>query len=54
MKAASASQGLSVESLMAVVAEEFLQRLDKGEQPDIEEYAGRYPEIATFLGAEVV
>jgi serine/threonine protein kinase len=34
---------------MAVVAEEFLERLDRGEQPDIEEYAGRYPEIATFI-----
>jgi WD40 repeat protein/serine/threonine protein kinase len=49
MKAASISQGQSVESLMAVVAEEFLERLDRGEQPDIEEYAGRYPEIATFI-----
>jgi serine/threonine protein kinase len=49
MKAASASHGLSVESLMAVVAEEFLERLDKGEQPDIEEYARRYPNLATFI-----
>src|SRR5438876_1705531 len=49
MKEASAPESLSVESLMTVVADEFLERLDRGEQPDVEEYAGRYPQIATFI-----
>ena len=49
MSKASAPESLSVESLMAVVADEFLERLDRGEQPDIGEYAGRYPQIAMFI-----
>jgi serine/threonine protein kinase/Flp pilus assembly protein TadD len=49
MNQASAPECLSVESLMAVAADEFLERLDRGGQPDIEEYAGRYPQIATFI-----
>src|SRR5438874_9525078 len=49
MKEASAPESLSVESLMTVVADEFLERLDRGEQPDVEEYACRYPQIATFI-----
>src|SRR5262249_29517996 len=27
-------------------ADEFLERLDRGEQPDVEEYARRHPEVA--------
>src|SRR5437667_3471434 len=49
MNEASAPENLSVESLMTVVADEFLERLNRGEQPDIEEYAARYPQIATFI-----
>jgi serine/threonine protein kinase len=40
---------LSVEALVGQVADEFVQRLDRGEQPDIEEYARRHPEIDTVL-----
>lgn len=38
-------QSISVESL----AEEFLDRLRDGEDPDIEEYAGRYPALAAEI-----
>src|SRR5438034_9260596 len=39
----------SVESLVGQIAGEFTARLNRGERPDIEEYAGRYPEIADLL-----
>ncbi len=39
----------SVESLMAQVADQFLERLDRGERPLIEEYAARYPQVAGFI-----
>jgi hypothetical protein len=39
----------SMESLLGEVADEFTQRLNRGEQPDIEEYAARFPRIATLL-----
>jgi len=39
----------SVESLIGEVADDFLQRLSRGEQPQIEEYAQRHPEIADKL-----
>src|SRR5438034_2073126 len=39
----------SVESLVGQIAGEFTERLNRGEHPDLEEYAGRYPEIADFL-----
>jgi WD40 repeat protein/serine/threonine protein kinase len=44
-----ASEHLSVEALVGQVADEFLQRFNRGEQPDIEAYVGRYPEIAPVL-----
>jgi serine/threonine protein kinase len=31
------------------VADEFTERLNRGEQPDVEEYARRHPQIATLL-----
>jgi WD40 repeat protein len=40
---------LSLESLAAQVADEFLERLERGEQPSPEEYVARYPEHATVL-----
>jgi serine/threonine protein kinase/Tfp pilus assembly protein PilF len=49
MSDAAGPPDLSVESLMEEVAEEFVERLHRGEQPDVEEYARRYPPIATFL-----
>ena len=39
----------SVESLVGQIAGEFTERLNRGEHPDIEEYAARYPEIAGLL-----
>jgi serine/threonine protein kinase len=45
----SAADTLSLESLMAQVADEFLERLNAGEQPSVEEFARRHPQIATFL-----
>jgi serine/threonine protein kinase len=40
---------VSVEALVGQVADEFVQRVNRGEQPGIEEYARRYPEIACVL-----
>jgi serine/threonine protein kinase/WD40 repeat protein len=39
----------SVESLVGQVADEFTERLHLGEQPVVEEYAQRYPQIAELL-----
>jgi hypothetical protein len=39
----------SVETLVGQVADEFTQRLNRGEQPEIEEYAQCYPHIAPLL-----
>jgi WD40 repeat protein/serine/threonine protein kinase len=39
----------SVESLISQVADEYLQRLARGEAPSVEEYARRYPQIAATL-----
>jgi serine/threonine protein kinase/uncharacterized protein HemY len=39
----------SMESLLGQAADDFTQRLNRGEQPDIEEYASRYPQIAALL-----
>lgn len=36
-------------SLIGQIADEFLQRLEAGEQPRVEEYAERHPEAATEL-----
>ncbi|HEV3117622.1 MAG TPA: serine/threonine-protein kinase, partial [Gemmataceae bacterium] len=49
MNEPSASEALSVETLVAQVADEFLERVQRGERPDIEEYARRYPQVATLL-----
>jgi serine/threonine protein kinase/tetratricopeptide (TPR) repeat protein len=39
----------TMESLVGRVADEFIERLDRGEQPDIEELARRHPEAAAVL-----
>jgi serine/threonine protein kinase len=39
----------SVEALVGQIVDEFTQRLDHGEQPDVEEYACRYPEHAVVI-----
>ena len=39
----------AIESLIAEIVEDFIQQLDRGEQPDIEVYAQRYPQIADVL-----
>jgi serine/threonine protein kinase/Flp pilus assembly protein TadD len=49
MSEASLHQHASMESLVARVADEFLERQKNGERPDIEEYAARYPEAAELL-----
>jgi serine/threonine protein kinase/Flp pilus assembly protein TadD len=38
-----------VESQLSRLADEFVARLDGGEQPDVEEYAARYPELSAVL-----
>jgi DNA-directed RNA polymerase specialized sigma24 family protein len=39
----------SVEVLISQAADEYLQRLARGEQPQVEEYANRYPQISLTL-----
>jgi serine/threonine protein kinase len=39
----------SVESLVGQIAGEFTERLNRGERPEVEEYAARHPEIASIL-----
>jgi serine/threonine protein kinase len=49
MTDASVREGMSLESLVAKVADEFMARQKRGEQPAIEDYAGRYPHAADVL-----
>jgi tetratricopeptide (TPR) repeat protein len=44
-----AGEDPSVEVLLGQIADEFTQRLNRGEQPQVEEYALRYPQVATVL-----
>jgi eukaryotic-like serine/threonine-protein kinase len=39
----------SVEALVGQVADEYTQRLERGERPSIEEYVEKYPDIAHLL-----
>src|SRR5262249_15066001 len=39
----------SLESLVAQVVDEFVERQKRGEQPDVEEYAARHPQAAMVL-----
>jgi serine/threonine protein kinase/tetratricopeptide (TPR) repeat protein len=45
----SAPEADVVESQLSRLADEFVARLDGGEQPDVEEYAARYPELSAVL-----
>src|SRR5436853_12919 len=49
MTDASLQQDLSLDALVAQVADEFLERRRRGEQPDVEEYATRHPQSAEVL-----
>ncbi len=49
MTEASAVDGLSLESLVARVADEFRERQGRGERPDVEEYAALHPAAAPTL-----
>ena len=42
-------ENTTAESLMGEVVNEFLERLGRGERPDVEEYARRYPQLAAVL-----
>jgi serine/threonine protein kinase len=37
------------ETLLSEAADEFLERVQRGEQPEVEDYAERYPEVAEAL-----
>jgi WD40 repeat protein/serine/threonine protein kinase len=39
----------AAEALLGEVVDEFLGRLDRGERPEVEEYAGRHPQLAAVL-----
>jgi len=39
----------SLEELVGRIADEFLERLDRGERPEVEDYARRYPEAAAVI-----
>jgi hypothetical protein len=42
-------ESAALESLMAEIADEYRQRLNRGEEPDIEEYIQRYTQLAGVL-----
>src|SRR5262245_20899965 len=46
---AATVEHLSAEALVGHAADDFLQRLDRGERPDVGEYAARHPEAAAAL-----
>jgi tetratricopeptide (TPR) repeat protein len=49
MRGAAVEENLSLESLVVQVADEFVERHKRGEQPDAEEYAARYPHWAEVI-----
>jgi eukaryotic-like serine/threonine-protein kinase len=49
MTSASPPTSTSIASLVAQVADEFLDQLSRGQAPDVGDYARRYPEIASVL-----
>ncbi len=49
MKNLSASPDPSLEALVGRIADDFTQRLNRGEAPDVEDYARRHPEVAGLL-----
>src|SRR5262249_20732844 len=49
MNPPSVPENDSLESLVAQVADDFRERQKRGEQPDPEEYAARYPQHAAAI-----
>lgn len=49
MRETTAREDMSAEALLGLAADEFTQCLERGEQPDIEEFARRYPQIEAVL-----
>ena len=49
MKNVAASEAESVELLLSQVTDEYLEQLERGEQPDVEQLAARHPQIASVL-----
>jgi hypothetical protein len=49
MNSAPVHEDLSAEALLGQIADEFLDRLNRGERPDVEDYARRYPALAPLL-----
>jgi serine/threonine protein kinase/WD40 repeat protein/Flp pilus assembly protein TadD len=49
MNDARVPETTGTESLVADVADAFMERLRRGEHPDVEDYARQYPEIAAVL-----
>jgi Flp pilus assembly protein TadD len=49
MNSAAADQGTGVEELVGRVADEFTERVQRGERPDVEEYARRHPQLAEVM-----
>jgi WD40 repeat protein/serine/threonine protein kinase len=49
MNEPTVSDAASVERLVGQIADEFTERLNRGEHPDIEDYIGSYPEVAAIL-----
>ena len=43
------SADISHESLMGLIADEYMNRLNSGERVEIDEYAERYPQMATLI-----
>ncbi|MFQ5807491.1 MAG: protein kinase, partial [Phycisphaerae bacterium] len=43
------SAGVSHESLMGQIADEYMNRLNRGERVEIDEYVERYPQLATYI-----
>ncbi|HEV2969668.1 MAG TPA: serine/threonine-protein kinase [Pirellulales bacterium] len=49
MKTLANNRASDTADLLAKVADEFLKAKDRGQEPNVEEYAERYPEIAPIL-----
>src|SRR5262249_41374499 len=49
MSDAARTKSTSMDALVGQIADEFTQRLNQGDQPDVEDFARRYPEIADVL-----
>src|SRR5438128_12651031 len=49
MNNASVQENVELESLIARVADEFRESRERGDRPQIEDYAARYPEAADLL-----